>query len=114
MKTIRKGVFETNSSSTHSICIGTSEEFHAWERNEIFWSRYERKFITKEEVIADLRQSELALNDEELIEEVIRNPREFDVDTYDSWGEDYEMDSTTYTTKGGEVIHILCYYGNDY
>jgi len=33
-RTIRRGVFETNSSSTHSICIVPAEDFEAWKRGE--------------------------------------------------------------------------------
>lgn len=113
MKTIRKGVFETNSSSTHSICICTDEELEAWKNNEIFWDGYNNEFIPKEDVLIDATRTE-GETDEDLLEELLRNPRKFDVDTYDSWREDYENDHNTYTTKSGETIHILCYYGYNY
>ena len=110
MKTIRKGVFETNSSSTHSICICTDEELEAWQNNEIFWN-YGNDFITKEELINHCRQLDIPDTDEEIIEDIIRNPREYDVETYESFGEDYEIDSTDYLTPKGEHINIFCYYG---
>lgn len=114
MKTIRKRVFETNSSSTHSICICTDEEFKSWGNNDIFWDRYKDKFITKEELLIQLRQEGEEGTDEELIEEAIKRHYDLDIDTLESWGEEYESDHTTYTTKLGEKLHILCYYGYDY
>ena len=36
-KTVRMGVWETNSSSVHSICICTKEEYDKWENGEL-WS----------------------------------------------------------------------------
>lgn len=114
MKTIRKGVFETNSSSTHSICICTDEEFNAWADKKLFWDKYEETFITIEEVIHQLREGGEEGTDEELTEKILENPSEFELDTLDTWGEDYENDHNIYTTKSGETLHILCYYGYNY
>lgn len=110
MKTIRKGIFETNSSSTHSICICTDEELEAWKNNEIFYDGYE--FIKKEKLLEDIYRTEFE-SDEDILEELLRKPREFDVDTFDSWGENYETDFTDYLTPKGEHINIFCYYGYD-
>lgn len=38
MKVIRCGVFETNSSSTHSVTICSDEEYTKWEDGELYWS----------------------------------------------------------------------------
>ena len=37
---VRCGVFETNSSSTHSLVICSEEEFEAWERGELLFQEY--------------------------------------------------------------------------
>lgn len=37
MKIIRQGAFETNSSSTHSLTICSSEEYTKWENGELYW-----------------------------------------------------------------------------
>ena len=34
MKLIRRGTFETNSSSTHALVIISKEDYEAWKRNE--------------------------------------------------------------------------------
>lgn len=39
---VRRGVFETNSSSTHSLTMCSEEEFEAWKRRSIIpriWRR---------------------------------------------------------------------------
>ena len=111
MYQIRSGVFETNSSSTHSICICTDEELKAWKNNEIFWDG--SVFVTKEEVLNDIRSHYPDDSEETLLEKISQNPWDYDAYTFDSWGEDYEQDFHTYTTKSGDKINILCYYGYD-
>lgn len=41
---IRKNVFETNSSSVHSLCICTEEEFDAWKKGELYYDYWDDKF----------------------------------------------------------------------
>ena len=43
---IRKGVFETNSSSTHSIIICSQAEYKQLEAGNLFIKRYNDKLIT--------------------------------------------------------------------
>ena len=42
-KTIRLGVWETNSSSVHSFCICTEEEYDKWEKGDLYYNRDEEK-----------------------------------------------------------------------
>ena len=37
---IRRGVFETNSSSTHSLTMCSEEEFEAWKRGEVLFQKW--------------------------------------------------------------------------
>ena len=37
---IRRGVFETNSSSTHSLTMCSEEEFEAWKRGEVLFQEW--------------------------------------------------------------------------
>ena len=53
MRQIRLGTFETNSSSTHSLVIGTPEQIEKWENGELFVNYcddYATEFKTKEEL----------------------------------------------------------------
>lgn len=45
MKQIRKGVFETNSSSTHSITICTQEEFDKFKKGELIYDTRDDKLV---------------------------------------------------------------------
>lgn len=43
---IRCGVFETNSSSTHSICICTKEDYDKWKNGEMLYDRYNEELVS--------------------------------------------------------------------
>lgn len=47
MKVVRRGIFETNSSSTHAMTICTKEEHDKWKKGEMYY--YEEQLITPEE-----------------------------------------------------------------
>lgn len=53
---IRRCVFETNSSSTHSITMCSGEEYDKWcSGNLLFWVG-KKKFGTKEDIIEELKE----------------------------------------------------------
>lgn len=119
MRQIRRNVFETNSSSTHSIAFATKSEFEKWRNGELLyrdgWSE-KSQFMTKDEAIAYAKSSRYyngELNDISTIdkEELYEILREYYIYDYDHWGYDYEMDVSHYTTPGGEEIVAVCYYG---
>ena len=117
---VRNGVFETNSSSTHSIAICTKNEFDAWRGGEVYinegwWSssnsQYKNKrFLTENEARALIMSSSFYRPMEE-DESLDRYFREFEIYSYEDWGSEYESDVTHYTTPGGEEIVAVCYYG---
>lgn len=45
MINVRHGVFETNSSSTHSVTICNKSDYERWRRGEILYSSYENRFV---------------------------------------------------------------------
>ena len=49
MKTIRENIFETNSSSTHTLTILTSKEFDLWENDDIRVNIFTSHHIKKED-----------------------------------------------------------------
>ena len=51
MISVRKNVFETNSSSTHSITMCSENEYDKWKSGELFYKRCYEKFYTKEQII---------------------------------------------------------------
>ena len=43
---IRRGVFETNSSSTHSLTVCSEDEFEAWKRGELLLDEWNGQFVS--------------------------------------------------------------------
>lgn len=49
MEIIRNRVFETNSSSTHSITMCMKSDYDKWKNGELYFLECKEKFVTKEE-----------------------------------------------------------------
>ena len=122
MKTIRLGTFETNSSSTHSMVICTEEEYEKWANGELYASRWEDGFKTKEEVIEEARKEYYEKFDSEgnfIPDDEYETVEEFLNDWHtewynlDNWAGDLECDENSYTSPSGDKIRIICRYGYD-
>lgn len=89
---IRHGVFETNSSSTHSMVVCSEEDYQKWVDGELL---YDYGSLVKREEL-----------DQEYLE---------DYKTYDQFMDsDYEeVGETIHTTPNGEKVHIVYKYGHD-
>jgi hypothetical protein len=119
---IRQGVFETNSSSTHSITMCTQNEFNDWRngklyRNNCWWSSAtsnlkNKAFLTYDEAIELIKTSSY-YKPIEKYEDIDEYLKEYEIYSYENWGNDYETDVTHYTTPNGENIVAVCYYGYD-
>ena len=80
MKLIRRGTFETNSSSTHSITMCKESDFDKWKNGEMYWDRWNESLVSKEEV-----EKEMA----KLKKEFISEHPDYDKDDID-WEEQLE------------------------
>lgn len=58
---IRNNTFETNSSSTHTIAIGTANDFAEWKAGTKYFDRYNEKFISTEEALTNIKANDKAL-----------------------------------------------------
>ena len=88
---IRSGIFETNSSMVHAICICTEEDYKRFVHGELIYDRYN--------------------------EELVDPPKDEDEGRYwdyDEYGGDMEIGFERYTAPGGEKIVAMYYYGYDY
>lgn len=126
MRQIRHGVFETNSSSTHSITMCLKSEYDQWKNGEMFFDRWGHKFVTKDVVdqqIEEYRKEFLkhypdyVQGDEKWdaeFEDWIRYDKQYY--SYREYRDDleYETYSDTFTTPSGETVVAFGYYGNDY
>ena len=119
---VRQGVFETNSSSTHSITMCTKNEFNEWidgkiYRNDGYWddstsALKDKDFLTYDEAIELIKSSKYyeSMQEDENVDDYFK---EYRIYSYDNWGEYFETDVTNYTTPNGEEIVAVCYYGYD-
>lgn len=138
MISVRRNVFETNSSSTHSITMCSENEYDKWRNGELLYKRWSGEFKTKEQILEEAkktRESYLeeqakgkklyhyqeeyvnAQTDEELLEIVL--PEEDSewctYEEYWDWMDDsyYQTFEDDYTTKGGEKVIAFGYHGYD-
>ena len=134
---IRRCVWETNSSMSHSCIIMTEEAYDCWEKDNLYyyqpkwWNEFEKLPIeeqpkvgllyTEKEVLDYLIKDGCEYNPEEWEEYEEDAVREFikensvDFHLYSNWAEDEyeELDTTNYVTPGGEHIVVCCKYGRD-
>lgn len=124
-KIIRNGVFESNSSSTHSLTMCMKSDYEQWCRGELllaedawgFSPKIEKKFVTKEEAIHLLQTSykylpeDMDWDNEEMVNEVMREAGFRDSEYENEYLEEYYGE---FTTPNGETIVAFGEYGSDY
>lgn len=112
MLKIRQNVFETNSSSTHSLILCSDEDYKKLRNEELFIGE-DDELTTKEQR-------------NKMINSILAEHPEYDVDDLDvySWelpktlnqwiGNEYlEYGEDKFTTKNGEIVHAVYKYGYD-
>lgn len=103
---IRRGIFETNSSSTHSLTMCTNDDFDKWKNGELVYNNYGDKLIP----ITDEKYQEWLKNKQE-------DDYYYDYLTYDEYFnyycENYESFEEEFTTPSGETVIAFGYYGYD-
>lgn len=115
---VRKGTFETNSSSTHSITICDSDIFNRWKRGDgnIIYSSWGGRFLTKDEVEKEFEKhnnnpnNRYKYND---LEDYMHDEGMYS--SYSDYLDSVEMETYEeyYTTKSGDQIVAFGYYGYD-
>ena len=133
MLQMRKNVFETNSSSTHSITMCTQDEYDAWANGDVllndgWWGKdntsefKDKKFVTREEAEDIIKHNKYHEPTDELSD---LSDEEFDEYCYDMDYELYSMDKyfekeylewfdEKYTTPSGETVVAFGLYGTSY
>lgn len=117
MKQIRRGVFETNSSSTHSLTLCSKSEYDRWQKGELVlcenW-KVKKQFITWEEALDLCKQYDSDLESIGLEDtKTLRNCKLYTYDSYwDYYGDYYECFDVDYT-QGNEEIVAFGYFGYD-
>jgi len=94
---IRSKVFETNSSSVHSLCVCTQSEMQQWKNGEMVYDWYREKLV---------RTTASTLED----------PRRYwDLQTYNNYlyRHNFEEYEEEYEMSNAEKIVIFGYHGYD-
>ncbi len=123
-KQIRRGVFETNSSSVHSLTMCSGEEYKKWENGGVLYWRDRDEFGTREEIIEELKNARYSWGKKELCYPNVNWEDENDVynvfsdegiKTFEEFFDDNYMEtfSDSYVTANGEEVVAFGYYGYD-
>ncbi len=99
---IRRGIFETNSSSVHSLTMCSDDEYSKWRKGELYFGRYTKEFVEKSE------ETENERNDAGTYTQYLTYEEFYDRDYID-----YETFLKKYTTLNGEIVVAFGYYGHD-
>ena len=99
---IRRGVFETNSSSVHSITMCNQSDYEKWENGELIYDRWGDALVP--------------ITDENA--EIIKNSEDDDYLTFDEFWNDYdkleyEKFKQNFISQNGDTIVAFGYYGHD-
>lgn len=134
MRQIRQGVFETNSSSCHSITMCSEEEFEALKAGKLLMHRWNETFkaadlidvFTEDDVKEHYSKTkEMFWKDYEMLsdeekEEVRKryeksHSEKHSYQTFNEYMDDYGLETfiDSYTTKTGEKIIAFGKYGYD-
>lgn len=99
---IRRSVFETNSSSTHSLSITSKEKFEKWENKELVFNIYDDKFVTHEDAKKDIESNDT-------------HSDESDYQTYEEYSDDDDLEyfEEEHETENGDKIVAFGRYGYD-
>lgn len=127
MLQVRQGVFETNSSSTHSITIVPQSEFNEWKNGDTYFNDgwwynstnpiKDNTFITKDEAISLVMTSDYLpeSNPYEMSEEELDElfADEYSIYSYEKFLHDSYLESYVecYTSEHGDNIVAFGKYG---
>ena len=102
---VRRGVFETNSSSVHSLCICSADDYDRWKNGKLFYDPYNGVLIEDSDEIQQERK--------ECEEKGYQNNYMTYEEFCDYVSYNYDEFSERYKTKSGDDIVAFGYYGHD-
>lgn len=125
MYKIRRNIFETNSSSTHSITICQKETYDKWRSGEVYYNPWredgdvEGQFFSKDKVLEHLDEDftidELKDMESKYPDQFFEMLSEEEFATHDMFTDDdyLEFYKEEYTSKSGDEIVVFGKYGYD-
>lgn len=117
MINIRYGLFETNSSSVHSMTLLTQDEYEKWESGNYYIDLYEGKILTKGDVETIVSEyiNHWGLEypiDKEEFDEILYYKDIYSPESYEEYTEGFKTFDYKYN-KDGHIIYAVGYYGRD-
>ena len=133
-RVIRRSVWETNSSTSHSVVIMTAEQNDKWENEDLYYypGRWDQTFnnlseeqkpksgrlYTQDEILQFYRLIGYEYKPEEEDEDYTVDDYIYEMGDfigYNRWSNDeyLEQDTNYFTTPSGEEIVVHCKYGYD-
>ena len=132
---IRRKVFETNSSSVHTLTICSKKEYEAWKRGELLYDRWSETLVSPNK-LTDGQKNDAAREYESTRDDFKKYWNELnssvkekwyikyavdhdlidrDLQTYFEYEDDYDYEKYVkqYTTESGDDIVIFGQYGYD-
>ena len=98
MVQIRQGIFETNSSSTHTLTMCVSSDFEKWKNGELIYDYYQDELVPFTDKIREEKEN-----------------GDCDYVTYEDFNDwsynELESFENRFTTPGGEEVVAFGYYG---
>ncbi len=133
---IRRGVFETNSSSTHSLTMCSEEEFEAWKRGEVLFTEWGTENFISANKLSDYDKQNAEKEYENTKDEFQKDWKDLsedakqkyykkyakengiideDAKTYEQYMNDNDLETfiQRYTSKSGDKIVAFGEYGYD-
>lgn len=132
---VRCGVFETNSSSTHSLTMCSEQQYEDWKAGKILFNCWNDKFVDNYQLTTsqmadaerDYENEKLKywkdwkdLSDEEKNDYYVHYAIKYGLkssgcQTFKEWNEDYSLETFVdrYTSESGDKIVAFGKYGYD-
>ena len=114
---IRRNVFETNSSMTHSLVLMSPDEYNEWKLGQLYIHRWfgKKTMMTYDDVVKELRAKGRYidhLNIDEINELALCD---LDMVCLQSWLGDTAYLEHFHTNQmvGNQLVHAFGYYGHD-
>ena len=133
MKQIRRNVFETNSSSVHSITMCLETIYDKWQNDELYFydSKYKLpkdcdQFFTWDDMLEFMRDAlcvseediqalvDARDNDDEDFRQLLHDNDFYTADMYEDYNDDCEHYAEVFTTPLGERVCAFGYSGARY
>lgn len=102
---VRCGVFETNSSSVHSLCMCSADDYDRWKNGELFYDPYHEELVEDSDEVQESRR--------ECEEKGYRNDYMAYEEFWNFVSYDFDELCKRYKTKTGEEVIAFGYYGYD-